>query len=109
SVNTVRASLSDSLKLVAEIFQQPTFPQADFDEIVRANIAAIDARRSEPATIADTALSKHILRYPLDDPRSALSPDEQLARIRAVTLDQAKQFYKDFYGGSNGEIAIVGD
>ncbi len=109
SVNTVRAGLVDSLKLMAEILQTPTFPEADFDEIQRGRIAAIEAQRSEPATIAGTARNKHVNHYPLDDPRSTLNPDEQLARVRATTLDQAKQFYKDFYGASNGEIAVVGD
>ncbi len=109
SVNTVRAGLVDSLKLAVEILQQPTFPAADFDEIQRGRIAQIEGARSEPSTIAGTARNKHINRYPLDDPRAALTPDEQLARLRATTLDQAKQFYKDFYGASNGEISVVGD
>ncbi len=109
SVNTLRANLADSLKLVAEILQQPTFPASDFEENQRARIAGIEGQRSEPATIAGTARNKHVTRYPLDDPRAALNSDEQLARLRETTLDQAKQFYKDFYGASNGEIAIVGD
>jgi zinc protease len=109
SISTVRAGLVDSLKLAAEILQQPTFPEADFDEIQRGRIAQIEAARSEPATIAGTARNKHVNRYPLDDPRASLNTDEQLARVRATTLDQAKQFYKDFYGASNGEVAVVGD
>ncbi len=109
SVSTLRAGLADSLKLVAEILQQPTFPASDFDEIQRSRIAAIESARSEPATIAGTARNKHVSRFPLDDPRAALNSDEQLARLRATTLDQAKQFYKDFYGASNGEVSIVGD
>ncbi|MEO8100249.1 MAG: pitrilysin family protein [Acidobacteriota bacterium] len=109
SVNGVRSGLVASLKLIAEILQQPTFPAGDFDEIQRARIAGIEGSRSEPATIAGTARNKHVNKYPLDDPRAALSVDESLARIRAATLDQAKQFYKDFYGASNGEIAVVGD
>lgn len=109
SVNTVRAGLVESLKLIAEIFQTPTFPEADFDEIQRSRIAQIEGAKSEPATIAGTARNKHVNRYPLDDPRSTLTPEEQIARTQATTLAQAKQFYKDFYGASNGEIAVVGD
>jgi len=109
NINTIRTGLVESLKLAAEILQQPTFPESDFEEIQRSRIAGIEGQRSEPATIAGTARNKHVNRYPLDDPRATLTPDESLARIRATTLDQAKQFYKDFYGGSNGEIAVVGD
>ena len=83
SVNTVRAGLVESLKLIAEILQSPTFPEADFDETQRANIARIEGSKSEPATIAGTARNKHVNRYPLDDPRSTLTPDEQIEIGRA--------------------------
>ena len=104
-----RSGLVESLRLAAEIFQQPTFPESDFEEIRRGRIAGLEAARSEPNTIAAIARNKHINHYPLDDPRAALNIDEQLERVRAATLDQAKQFYKDFYGASNGEISVVGD
>ncbi|MEP7351602.1 MAG: pitrilysin family protein [Acidobacteriota bacterium] len=109
SINTVRAGLIDSLKLAAEILQQPSFPESDFEEVRLAGIAELESQRSEPQTIASIARNKHIYPYPASDPRAVLSIDESIAQLKAVTLDQAKQFYKDFYGASNGEIAIVGD
>jgi zinc protease len=109
SVSGVQAGLVESLRLAAEIFQQPTFPESDFEEIKQGRIAGLEGSRSEPNTIAAIARNKHINRYPLDDPRAALNIDEQLERVRAATLDEAKQFYKDFYGASSGEISVVGD
>ena len=35
--------------------------------------------------------------------------DESIADVRAATLDEAKRFYTDFYGASNGELSLVGD
>lgn len=35
--------------------------------------------------------------------------DEPLALIKSVALDDVKQFYKDFYGASNGQMIAVGD
>jgi zinc protease len=35
--------------------------------------------------------------------------DEELAAIKAVTLDDVKKFYQELYGGSNGQISVVGD
>lgn len=109
SVTGVRAGLADALRLVAEMLQQPSFPENEFEEIRRQRIAALEGSRSEPGTIAGVARNKHINRYPLDDPRAALSVEENLERLKAATLEQAKQFYKDFYGASHGEIAVVGD
>ena len=38
-----------------------------------------------------------------------LTPDESIAELKKVTLDDAKKFYTDFYGASNAELAVVGD
>jgi zinc protease len=35
--------------------------------------------------------------------------EESIADVKAVTLDDAKKFYADFYGASNGEFSVVGD
>ncbi len=59
--------------------------------------------------VAIYAMSQHFNRYPKGDIRYSSSLDESLANIKAVTLDDVKKFYKDFYGASNGELAIVGD
>ena len=36
-------------------------------------------------------------------------PEEDLAEVKAATLEDVKKFYADFYGASVGELAIVGD
>jgi zinc protease len=35
--------------------------------------------------------------------------DEEIADVKAVTLDDVKRFYSQFYGANNGQLAIVGD
>jgi zinc protease len=52
---------------------------------------------------------RHMNTYPKSDPRYVRSTEESIADTKAVTLDDAKKFYKDFYGASNAEIAVVGD
>ncbi len=41
--------------------------------------------------------------------RYVSTPEEDLAEVKAATLEDVKKFYADFYGASVGEIAIVGD
>ena len=36
------------------------------------------------------------------------TPDEQIEDLKAVTLDQVRQFYAQFYGASHGEVVVVG-
>jgi zinc protease len=109
SVNTVRAGLIGSLRLVGEILKTPSFPAAEFEQIRQESIAGQEAARSEPNTIAGVARSRHVNRYPADDPRAVLTIDESIAALKKVTLDEAKAFYTDFYGASNVELAVVGD
>ena len=109
SINTVRAGLIGSLRLSAEILKTPSFPEAEFEQIRQESIAGQEASRSEPQAIAGVARSRHVNRYPADDPRAVLTIDETIAALKKVTLNEAKAFYTDFYGASNVEIAVVGD
>jgi zinc protease len=109
SVDTVRGTFPDALRLAAEILRQPTFPEPEFEQIRQANIARIESSKTDPQQIAVLQLSRHFAPYPAEDPRAQLTPDESIDGLKKVTLDEAKKFYADFYGASNAELAIVGD
>jgi zinc protease len=109
SINTVRAGLIGSLRIAAEILKTPSFPGAEFDQLRQQSIADQEAARSEPNTIATIARSRHVNRYPADDPRAVLTVDETIGNLKKVTVEDAKAFHKEFYGASNVELAVVGD
>jgi zinc protease len=54
-------------------------------------------------------LSRHLDPYPVGHPRHVMTLDEQIAAVKAVTIDDVKKFYADFYGADHGQIAITGD
>jgi zinc protease len=54
-------------------------------------------------------LQRHLRPYPKGDVRYVSTIEESIADVKAVTLDEAKKFYADFYGASTGELAVVGD
>jgi zinc protease len=108
-ITTTRENLKPVLDLVAEVLRQPSFPRDEFDKLKQEELAGLEANKSEPMSLAPVALMKHLSPYPKGDPRYALSIDEQIEEIKALTLDQAKAFYKDFYGASNGEFSVIGD
>jgi zinc protease len=47
-------------------------------------------------------------RYPRGDVRYASTIDEQIEDLKKVTLDDVRNFYKQFYGAGEGEITISG-
>ncbi len=109
SLETIRENLTPVLQLVAEILREPSFPEKEFELLKEEELASIEELRSEPQSMAQTALDRHLNDFPPGDPRYVMSLDEEAAAVKAVTLDQVKKFYADFYGGTNGQIAIVGD
>ncbi len=109
SIETVRTNLPAVLRLVAEILRTPTFPNSEFDQLKQENLAAIEQQKSDPNFIGQNAYQRHMSDYPKGDVRYVQNAAESLASYQAATLDETRNFYKEFYGASNGELAVVGD
>jgi zinc protease len=109
TIQTVRESLSDAIRLAAEMLREPSFPATEFEQLRQERIAAAEQTRSEPAAIASLSLSRLLNPYPKGDLRYVPTVDERLADLKAVTLDDLKRFHQQFLSASNMELALVGD
>ncbi|MFA5683452.1 MAG: pitrilysin family protein [Lysobacteraceae bacterium] len=109
SGNTTRENLPALIELLEELLKNPSFPEAEFEQLRTQTITGIESSRSEPQSVAGNAMARHGNRWPQGHPLYAGGFDEQLAEVRAVTLDEARAFHRDFHGGGFGEIAVVGD
>jgi len=109
SIQTVRENLPAVMRLVAEILREPAFPAKEFDLLKSEQLASIEQNKSEPTQMAFTAFGRTLSPFPKGDVRYVTTSDEDVADITAATLDEARQFYKDFYGASNATLTVVGD
>lgn len=109
SVETTRDNLPAVLRLVAEVLRDPVFPANEFDLLKQERITGAESQRSEPTAVANVVFRRHLNPYPKGDVRYVSTLDESIADLKATTVEDAKKFYSDFYGGSNGEFAVVGD
>jgi zinc protease len=109
SIETIRENLPAVLRLVTEALREPNFPASEFEQLRQEQIAGIEQQKSEPTALASTLFQRHLRPYPKGHVKYVSTPDEALADLKAVTLDQVKKFYADFYGAQNGEVAVVGD
>ena len=109
SIQTVRENLPATLKLVAEVLRQPTFPDTEFDQVKQANLARIEQSRSDPTARGSNEFRRHLYPFPKGDVRATNLPDEDVENLKAATLADVRQFYEGFYGASNSEIAFMGD
>lgn len=109
SVTTTRDNLLPALRLVGEILKTPSFPAAEFDEIKRQQLAAIESQRSEPVALAATEYQRRMNPYPAGHPLATTTFDEDIANLNATTVEQVRALYTELVGASYGDLAIVGD
>ena len=110
SVSTVRENLPDVLRLVAEMLRETAFDPADFERVREGLLANFEAGRSDVKARLENAADRHINRG-YDEEHVFYTPtfDEMIARAKAVTLEQARDFRASFYGAEGGTVSIVGD
>ena len=110
SVTTVRESLPDVLRLVAEMLREPAFDPAEFALVREAFLANAEARRSDVMARIENAADRHV-NSGYDEGHVFYTPtfDELIARGKAVTVEQARDFWASFYGAEGGTVSIVGD
>jgi zinc protease len=109
SIETVRANLTPVLRLAGEILQKPTIPETEFEQIRKEQLTDMEYSRSEPQALAPLHFSRIIRPFPRGDVRSAVSIEESIEDLNKAKVEEARAFYKQFYGANHAEVAIVGD
>ena len=104
-----RAQLDETLRLVAEMLEEPSFPRQEFAELKSAALTGTEAQRSDPTANANLWLSRHLAPYPKGHPLYTATIDEQGENLRAANLEQAKGCYRDLYGATGADFSAVGD
>jgi zinc protease len=108
-IQAKRDTLPAVLELLKQVLREPALPAGEFEIMKRERLAAIDQMRSEPAMLAPRLLQRELSPYSKDDIRYTPTIDESVARLKAASYDQVVQLYREFLGGQNGELTIVGD
>jgi zinc protease len=109
SGRTVRANVAPTMDLVAEVMQSPAFPAAELETLKRGAIAGLEQSRTDPRSIAVRAQQRYENPYPKGDDRYVPTVDEEIADLQTPDVEALKRFYREFYGASAAEFAVVGD
>jgi zinc protease len=108
-IKTLEANLADSLRFTRELLREPSFPEAEFEQIRQQRIANAESGKTEPTTLASIEMNRHLnAQYKPGDTRYVETIDEQIDALKAVKLDDVRQFYQKFYGAGEGEIVVSG-
>ena len=106
---TTRANLEEALKLAVHVLREPSFPEAEFEQLRAQTITGLEAQRSEPNARASEALRRHFNPWPRGDWRYAPTIEESIEEAKSAKLEDAKRFHREFYGAHSAQVAIVGD
>ena len=106
---TTRANVADALRLIGHVMREANFPAAEFELLRREALTALQGQLNDPAERSRDALQAHFNVYPAGDPRRYLTLAERIEAIGRATVDEVRKHHADFWGGSRGEIAVVGD
>ncbi|MEO6878857.1 MAG: pitrilysin family protein, partial [Gemmatimonadaceae bacterium] len=103
---TITASLDGSLALMADMLENPAFPQAAFDRR-KAGLLSLEQRRAElPPTLANKTFLKYLLGETDPTARSYI-PSE--SSISSITRDDVATFYAANFRPAATTIVVVGD
>jgi zinc protease len=109
SVRARRSTLPAALDLLRQVMREPTLDGNELEIIKPSRIAALEQSRTDPQSLSRDLLSRTLSPYAADDVRYNLPPDEEIARLKSVTIDDVRKVYAEYLGGSDGELVIVGD
>jgi zinc protease len=95
---------SDLLKLVAELAQQASFPQDEFERERRQMIEGLRIARTTPSFLANERMRRVLFGA---HPYAVIAPAE--TQVKEYQLAQLAQFYRSHYLPGNALLIAVGD
>ena len=106
SANCLASKFADVYSLVEEILLEPRWDEKEFDRIKRQTIESINQAKANPNAIARNTFNKlvygdkHTFGYPTSGTKES---------VEAITIDDLKAFYQNYFSPSLTHIAIAGD
>ncbi len=111
NITSQRGQLLSALAVMEDLLKNPTFDPAGFERMKSQRLAGLVARRREPATLLADARAPYLnaqRNITSDQPRYIRTTAENIARLEATQLDDARKFHADFWGARDVQVAAVG-
>ena len=101
---TDASKLQPATDLLSLILKQPTFPPDAFARVQNNALVGLQAQKQSPDEITSQAFFKAVFgTHPY-----ASDPSGTEESVKALTVDDLKAFYKQYYVARNAVVAIVG-
>ena len=106
TIRSLTENLDETLEIAAEKLFQPKFDEQDFARVKAQVLQGIEHSKKDPATTAQAVYSR--LLFGADN--SFSYPNIGTAEsVAAITLDDVKSFYKNYYSPAITNVIAVGN
>lgn len=109
SITTTRENVVAVLGMLAEIVKQPAFAASEFAIVKKERLAELEESKNDPFNLAFIRMNQRLNPYPKNDIRHVPTVEENIARMKRVTVGQLKSVHAQLWGASGGQITVVGD
>ena len=87
-----------------KVIEKPEFPEADFLRLKKQALIGLQSEKQNPGSIANKAFYKNLYpNHPYGQPQNGNEES-----IDALSVNDLKAFYKQYFVNENGQIALVG-
>lgn len=101
---TMQSQLDKSLNTWLNVIGKPSFPEADFARLKKQALIGLQAQKQDPGSVASKAFYENLYGdHPYASPTSGTEES-----INAMSVDDLKAFYKQYFVVNNGQLAMVG-
>ena len=109
SIESDSENIVAAIELLAEILRKPAFSPDEFAIVKKDQLAKAEEQLSDPQARASTALSRAMAPFPKESVFYVGTQEEDVAALKALSVDSLNVLYDGLYGGSNLEVVVVGD
>jgi zinc protease len=106
SVQSLVKNIDATLKLLEERLYRPKFAQDDFDRLKKQQLEGIASQNTQPTVIASKVYNRLLFG---EGNIRAVPQSGTEATVKSITLDDIKNFYKNYFSPSVTNLVIVGD
>ncbi|UZR95359.1 M16 family metallopeptidase [Chondrinema litorale] len=105
SLRALSKNLKPTLELMEEKLFKPKFAEEDFERLKKQQLEGIMSSQKDPSSIASQVYSRLLYgdEHIFSVPSSGIEES-----VQAVTIDDVKSFYGEYYSPSISELVIVG-
>ena len=108
-ISSTKENILPALQLVTEMLHEPSFSEDELKTLKNEDVSSLEQQRSEPQSIAFIEYSRITQPKPKGNIKYTMTVEEQEEGINKATIDDIKDFYKNFYNGNHATAAFVGD